>query len=803
MKKFIRKLKTTTNPRPVKSPDTAKTTKVNRPNNEVHKNGSDNHFISTMSTAQELCFLLNNTEESFVVIDTSFRIIIHNEQFTRQIKKYLGRKVLKGDCILDYTQPARREMIKQLYERVFAGETAESEIELSLEGEGISTFCNRFKPAFDQNKTIIGATVTTIDITEKKKSAQLLIANEKRFRTLVENSGDGIIVLSPHGKAKYVSPSVGKILGYTEQEVLQVDIFGLVHPDEIPLVNLTMEKAMANPGLPIQAPAARVRHRDGRWRWLEATVTNMLHDPSIDGIVDNFRDVTEKIIGEQQLQRSREQLREERKLLRTLVDNLPINVYTKDTELRKTLANRADFEYCGFDNEEAVLGKSDFDFFSHESAANSLSQDREILRTGEGIIGSEERHVKIDGRETWFLISKIPLKNAEGKVNGLLGISYNISERRETEEKIRIAKERYELVNKATNDVIYEWDIANNVSYWGEGYETVFGLTRTLGETSSQTWVDNLHPDEREELLETTLAAFKEKKQTLSRELRFRCGDGTYKTVFDNLIILYSPQGIAVKIVGAMKDITELKKNEISIRELNENLNRRALELANSNAELERFAYVASHDLQEPLRMVSSFMQLLQKKYENQLDETASQYISYAVDGAERMKQLILDLLEYSRVGTNQDNRVKTDMNDLTNQVLNIFSDKIQQTGAVIKVDPLPAIKVNASQVAQLMQNLIGNAFKYNKSEKPEVEIGCMEQNNAWQFYIKDNGIGIDPKFYDKVFVIFQRLHNKNQYSGTGIGLAICKKIVEKHGGTIWIESAPGKGSTFFFTIKK
>lgn len=885
------------------------------------------------TTNAAMSLLLNNTEESFILIGTDFRVIIFNKQFESLYKKFFGKQAAEGDSIFDYTQPERRDIVKEIYLKVFAGEKLQSEIELSLPDNTVNYFVNKFKPAHDEEGHIIGAFVTISDITEKREA-------ERRVR-------------------------------------------------------------------------------------------------------------------------------EERMLLRTLIDNLPLNVYTKDLDSKKTLANRTDYEYAGFTKEEDVLGKDDLELFSEQSAKNTIEEDKKIFQTGEGIIGKEENHIRKDGREIWFLISKIPIKNEDGEITGLLGISYDITERKEAQEKVRIAKERYDIVTKATNeaiwdwdlftnhvhwgdgfktlfghnaekesvtleswtsyihpddeqkvidsimevinspetskweqeyrfrktdgsyaevldrgfvirnagrptrmigamqditqrkhaedvlkrnktqlsiatklaklaywelnitegvftfndhfyemlkttaeemggytmsardyferflhpddadmvrdevikavettelnythhlehrviyadgnigyltarffavkdeqgrtiktvganqditdrkkveeelrlsnerynmvakatnDAVYEWDIVNKVTYWGEGYETLFGHKRTSDKMSAGSWLANLHPDEKEELLKRTNEALENKETSLTRELRFRCADDSYKTVFDKLMILYNSAGQPIKVLGAIQDITERKQNELAVKELNQQLNKRAEELAASNAELEQFAYVASHDLQEPLRMVSSFLQLLQKKYNDQLDSTATQYITYAVDGADRMKQLIMDLLEYSRVGTNQDKRVKADIGEIVSHVLDIFADKITDTNAVINVQPMPSIKINKTQITQLIQNLVGNALKYNTSLVPEVEIGCEEKTDAWQFSIKDNGIGIDPKFYEKIFIIFQRLHNKNQFSGTGIGLAICKKIVERHGGTIWIQSAAGKGSTFFFTIKK
>jgi PAS domain S-box-containing protein len=256
--------------------------------------------------------------------------------------------------------------------------------------------------------------------------------------------------------------------------------------------------------------------------------------------------------------------------------------------------------------------------------------------------------------------------------------------------------------------------------------------------------------------------------------------------------------------VVAITDVTERIRNESQLNKLNTDLGRRAGELAASNAELERFAYIASHDLQEPLRMVSSFLQLLQKKYKGQLDEKADQYIHYAVDGAERMKALIMDLLEYSRAGSAKETFGRVETETILKEVGDIFREKIAVAHARVEVGPLPVVWGDKVQLLQLFQNLLSNALKYQAADRaPVIYIRAKEEPGCWLFSVEDNGIGIDPQFFDKIFIIFQRLHNKADYSGTGIGLAICKKIVERHGGKIWVESSSDQGSIFYFTIGK
>jgi PAS domain S-box-containing protein len=270
----------------------------------------------------------------------------------------------------------------------------------------------------------------------------------------------------------------------------------------------------------------------------------------------------------------------------------------------------------------------------------------------------------------------------------------------------------------------------------------------------------------------------------------------------------------------------------LSQAQLLEQANRHAQELARSNSELEQFAYVASHDLQEPLRMVTSYLQLLERKYSNQLDSTADQFINYAVDGARRMQNLINDLLNYSRVTTRGQPFVEVDCAEILAQAIANLKFAMEDSGAVITYDPLPVIKADPLQLTQVFQNLIGNAIKFRGELPPRIHIGAVRREeeqgsggageylkphtphptphtpqfphptpNEWLFWVSDNGIGLEAQYAERIFVIFQRLHGRSKYPGTGIGLAICKKIIERHSGRIWVESEPGQGSIFYFTI--
>ncbi len=253
-----------------------------------------------------------------------------------------------------------------------------------------------------------------------------------------------------------------------------------------------------------------------------------------------------------------------------------------------------------------------------------------------------------------------------------------------------------------------------------------------------------------------------------------------------------------------LADTNDLLKMEIDEHKKTESQLEKSLEeLKHSNRELEQFAYVASHDLQEPLRMVSSFTQLLQKRYKGKLDEDADEFIKFAVDGAQRMQQLINDLLIYSRVTTRGQEFKQVEMETILDESLFNLKLRIEENNAKITHEPLPTINADQIQIVQLLQNLIGNAIKFSGEKDPKIHISAGNNGDEWIFQVEDNGIGIDTQYYIRIFEVFQRLHERDTYPGTGIGLSICQKIVERHGGKIWVNSKPGEGSKFFFTISK
>jgi PAS domain S-box-containing protein len=390
----------------------------------------------------------------------------------------------------------------------------------------------------------------------------------------------------------------------------------------------------------------------------------------------------------------------------------------------------------------------------------------------------------------------------------------------------------FRLITEKAADMIAVVDTGGRRVYNSPSYERIMGYgPEELGATSS---FEQIHPDDREKIKEAGAEA---SRSGVGRriEYRMRHKDGSWRVLESTASTILDAEGRVDKLVIVNRDITDRKQAETALQEYkihleelvatrtaeliraNEQLQQditgrnraqqeltlKLEELARSNADLEQFAYVASHDLQEPLRMVVSYTQLLARRYQGKLDASADEFIGFAVDGATRMQQLIQDLLSYSRLTTRGKAPQFTQAEAACNAALENLQESIRNSNAEVNVGPLPTVLADGTQLAQLFQNLIGNAIKYRKERRPEIRVDARLKGNEWVFSVQDNGIGIEAQYFERIFQMFQRLHTRKDYSGTGIGLAVCRKIAERHGGKIWVESDPGQGSTFLFTIPK
>jgi PAS domain S-box-containing protein len=354
----------------------------------------------------------------------------------------------------------------------------------------------------------------------------------------------------------------------------------------------------------------------------------------------------------------------------------------------------------------------------------------------------------------------------------------------------RKCNERLQAALEAAPVGIAALDLEGHVTVWNAGAQRIFGW-------SEEEVIGRVPPTVPEDRLEETNAAYRDLLacgQRVDYELGRHRKDGRAVDLAVSMAPLADARGALTGMVAVYSDITRRKEAERLLVRANE-------ELSRSNAELEQFAYVASHDLQEPLRMIKGYVQLLERRYRGKLDAQAEEFIGFAVDGATRMKALIDALLEYSRIGSRGREFAPCQTGEALDRALANLKVAIDESGAEIARGDLPEVTADISQLTQLFQNLVGNALKFRGGRTPEIRIGAEERGREWLFRVQDNGIGIPAEHRDRIFEIFQRLHSRQEYAGTGIGLAIAKRIVERHGGRIWVESTPGEGSTFFFSI--
>ncbi len=758
--------------------------------------------IELQQINHEMEIILDNTEEVFFVINTQLEILTFNKAAKIKTARFLNINLNKGLSFLALVPSKKQKLFANAFANLQMGKTIHTKHTFLYASEMACIYDIVFTPISDEygnnNKFIVNArdiTAEEIANREIKKSRHMIKLNERRYRALVENGADAVVILTEDAKPLYVSPSAYKILGYKEEDADHLDMFSLTHSEDIPYVIDVWQKVLENPGIPIRGYTSRILHKNGTWRWMEDTITNLLHDPSVNGIVDNFRDVTDKIEADEKLIKSFKEISDykfalDESCIVDISDQHGTILQVNDNFVKISKYSAA--EVVGKNHNIVNSGYHDKAFFEN------LWQTVNAGKVWRGEIRNKAK----DGSLYWVDATIVPFLNEDGKPYQYLAITNDISHRKEAENALEISNERFELASKATSDAIWDWDLVSHTKHWGQGFTTLFGHT-IEDHAYPYSWKEHIHPDDREEVVQSIYDAINGNGNIWNKEYRYLKYDGTYAFVHDKGLIVRNSQQKGIRMIGAINDISERKLAEQQLKELNLALSLKADELSTSNADLQAFAYIASHDLQEPLRMVTSFLDLLERKYGNKIDETSKQYIHFAVDGAERMKVLIKDLLAYSRVGTRALEIEKVNVSEVVEEIKQTLFNDFDDNKATLITENLPTyIMAGKTAFTQLLQNLVGNALKYQPpGNTPIITITAEQQPNHWLFCVKDNGIGLDPKFYDKIFVVFQRLHNRDDYSGTGIGLAICKKIVERYNGKIWVTSTPGKGSSFYFSL--
>lgn len=728
-------------------------------------------------TNQELYAYKYALDESSIIAITDQKGIIHhvNDNFCK-ISKYSREELIGKDHRIINSGYHEKEFIRNIWHTIANGNIWKGELKNKAKDNSYYWVDTTIVPFLDQEGKPYQYIAIRSDITQKKQAELEIRRQTEQIENLLECITDGFIGLDKNLHYTYANKQVGKILGLDEETLIGKHIWE-VFPEAVgsPTYD-AIQKALTE--------KIYICHED-YYRPLNLWQENRIY-PIGDGLSIFIRDISKQKREEQHL-----------KLLESVITHTNDAVLITeagpldDPGPAIIYVNEAFTRMTGYTSEE-IIGKNPRILQGPKSDKNELKKLSESLRKWAPCEVTLVNYKK-SGEEFWINLTVTPVADEKGWYTHWISVQRDITEKKEMET----------LLYKATNLAgIGSWEIdyVSGTVYWSELTKEIHevGLSYKPDLTSG---IDFYNGTEHQDLIRQHIElaiknnlSFDTETQIVTRKERIKWVRVIGEPEFVN--------GICIKLRGSFQDITERKISEIKLKELNQNLQNYSRELSISNAELEQFAYVASHDLQEPLRMVTSFLTQIEKKYAPVIDDKGKQYIHFAVDGAKRMRQIILDLLEFSRVGKKEDNLEEVDLNSLVGDICSLFRQQIQDTKAKIITETLPTIITYKPPIRQVFQNLIGNSLKYQSpGVSPVVSISCGELGGYWLFSITDNGIGIDPQFFDKIFIIFQRLHNKDEYSGTGMGLAITKKIVENLGGKIWVESEENKGATFHFSI--
>ncbi|MBD2545942.1 MULTISPECIES: PAS domain S-box protein [Planktothricoides] len=634
------------------------------------------------------------------------------------------------------------------------------------------------------------------DISDRKQAERAVQQQMQWNQLILQTTMDGFFRFDAQGNILKVNSAFMDIMQYSEDKLLGMkvqDLLALDTPEEIRkhIQAICFPSPVKHPGNFSKKPPkiserlkSKYRRSDGAIIHVElsVTVTQLGNEKLMFAFV---RDISDLVSTGQALIDSQ-------RFIQKITDTVPVLIYIYDlVEQKNTYFNSQISEILGYDlakiQEIEQAGPLLLTLLHPEDSLSEINlkkrwesvKDGEILQTEMRIQDAEGVWRNFQCEETLFL------RDANGLPKQILGAGIDITEQKKNQQKLlRLSK-----AVASTSDAIAITDLSGNPIYINPAFIKLFGYE--LAPLISHKGLNILYADSS-----LCTSVFDTIKQGVSwrGEVKMQTHHRDFLDILLRADAIKDESGKIVGFVYIYTDISDRKRAQ-------EQLAQHAIELARFNAELEQFAYVASHDLQEPLRIITSYSQLISRRYLGKLDEKADKYIQFVVKAAQRMQQLIEDLLEFSRLGSQKNELGQVECEAVLNLVLENLNLTIFLNDAIINHEPLPVVLGDHTQLVQLFQNLIVNGIKYRTERSPIIHISATRIENYWRFAVSDNGIGIAPEFFERIFTIFQRLHTREEYPGTGIGLAICKKIVQRHRGEIWVQSQVGAGSTFYFTL--
>ncbi len=734
-----------------------------------YRENSYGQIDSVRKAEAKLRAVLNSAPDAMMVVDKDGSITMANPQtgklFGYDASELLGRGV---DSLIPErfrgNHPLHRAdyLINPHHMRRMAGAVEVSA--LRQDGTEFPVEITLSPVEGDEGRAVICA---IRDIAARKQAERKLRSSEEKFKRIFETSLDAIAINSL-ADGKYLDFNEGylKLIGYTREEMLGRT------PKELKLWANQAELAWASKELRTRGfidnfEGEFLTKDDARRSGLLSSVVVDL--PEQPCVISFVRDITERKRAEQT-----------RALAASIVQSTEDAIYSANLNWEITSWNPGAEKLYGYSAAE-VMGRT-LDLVVPPDRLEEARRRRAILQRGERVQQFETKRAKKDGTLFDASITVSPIFDANGAVSGVSAITKDITARKQAEQTRLLL----ESIVRYADDAIYSVDTDRKITSWNPGAEKLFGYSAAeiLGQM-----VDVLVPYDRFGEVARAVFAILAGETIQRYETQRLRKDGTLVDITLTVSPILDAAGTQVGASVVAHDITEHKLAE------------RSRELARSNSELEEFAHVVSHDLREPLHNVSSYVRLLANEYQGKLGHDADEYLHYALDGVTWMNTLIEDLRTYSRVTAEKKGLEPVDFDSVVNQAIANLSTTIEEHRATVTYEPMPTVAAAAGAMTQVFQNLIENALKFRGEQPPRIEVSVKREARDWVFSVRDNGIGIDPEHSQKIFMIFHRLHSRREIPGSGIGLAVCKKIVERHGGRIWVESQPGHGATFYFTI--
>ncbi len=748
----------------------------------------------------------NTSDKDFeIIVDISpIPILIHNMGVIRyanslclemfevpEYKQFIGRN------LLEFIDPADRPQVidaiaRGAKEKVLNSIVAARIVTAKGNGGFVETKSSSIHFRGEECRLVVAHNFDYVSKVEKElKSKNLLI--EKIAQLIPDNL---IVVESKSRKILFQNNSLLEFLGYNEADLEgKVDMFdfmqNIIHNDDKKKL-IESRKFLFDPANvgKYTSTEYRMLGKDGKWRWIlgRSTMLQMQDDQQVNfGIA---QDIT-------LLKETEQELRESRNFNEKIADTIPNHVAIFDLTNRNIIYHNFYFgELLGYTAENRLSNM--FEYFEPEYVSTAMEQWSKIpqLKDGE-IFTSIDRYLTKDGKRKFLLSRVTPFSRDEnGQVKQILTTTIDISDVKEAEAKLKASEAARRAILDALPDMVFQVNVTGDITGFYSNLE--FQRLLQYSDLTGKNIRDILPAVDAEKVVELVNEAV-ERDEMRWYDYRHHLKDDIFSYEF-RIVRLNEMESIIVA-----RNVTLLRNAQVQLDKQVGELSRKNRELEKyitSNTELEKFAYIASHDLREPVRSIVGFAQLLQKRNADKLDRESQEFLNNIIDSGQRMNSLIHGLLDYSRISTAGKSFDKIDLSDLLKKVLSDLKVAIEETGAQIVYDRLPAIYADSLQIRQLFQNLLSNSIKFRKADvAPIIKISAEEKAEGWLFKVEDNGIGLDMKFKDKVFQIFNRLHSGDKYQGSGIGLAICKRIVERHKGEIWIDSAPGYGTTFYFTL--